>query len=584
MGTATLDLDKWISQQKRTGEKVWLPLEGEGASGDVCVVVCWRYSEARAFSPFEDEPRVAAWQATLSLHLCDGVVVTHWSVPRRLPEGKEPNELRIGLFQATGLAVKDKALLWGEGSSDPRMTFTVDGTALKCTSETVKKSLDPTWKQVMTLELPKGPAEGLKLQGKCEDVDEVSGADFMGEFEVDLNECLDGKVKRLWRTLAPRTEKDEVSGDVELVLQWRYNARLDFDPFGGFVDEHEGEAPNELRIALIRAQGLAIADKNILSKGGSSDPRCTFELTGVDDPWKSHTIKKCLDPKFHEQFVRLLDVPGDGSSPSLTVTCEDVDEVSGADFMGQFTVDLGPLTDHKPVRKWYKLEESDKRKGEVAGHVELFLQWVYNPVTAFDPFAPSETEGEPNELRIGLGRARDLPAMDKALVGKSSSDPRCTFTVDGTAIKLQSSTKKSTLTPTWKETFEVPLPKGPPETKWQLTIDMEDWDRVSAADHMGRVTVDLEPLADQAIVKGWYPLQTKDGSEAQGEVYLVLQWRRNRDLAFEPFEDQTDAEMLAKEPNELRIAAVGAMGLAIADKNLLSAGGASQCIKINWRR
>ena len=117
---------------------------------------------------------------------------------------------------------------------------------------------------------------------------------------------------------------------------------------------------------------------------------------------------------------------------------------------------------------------------QVAGHVELFLQWVYNPVTAFDPFAPSETEGEPNELRIGLGRARDLPAMDKALVGKSSSDPRCTFTVDGTAIKLQSSTKKSTLTPTWKETFEVPLPKGPPETKWELVIDMEDWDRVRA--------------------------------------------------------------------------------------------------------
>ena len=209
---------------------------------------------------------------------------------------------------------------------------------------------------------------------------------------------------------------------------------------------------------------------------------------------------------------------------------------------------------------------------------------MYNPVTAFDPFAPSETEGEPNELRIGLGRARDLPAMDKALVGKSSSDPRCTFTVDGTAIKLQSSTKKSTLTPTWKETFEVGLPKGPPETKWQLTIDMEDWDRVSASDFMGRVTVDLEPLADQAIVKGWYPLTDKEGATAQGEVYLVLQWRRNRDLAFEPFEDQTEAEFLAKEPNELRIAAVGAIGLAVADKNLLSAGGSSQCINQLWRR
>ena len=73
----------------------------------------------------------------------------------------------------------------------------------------------------------------------------------------------------------------------------------------------------------------AIADKNLLSKGGSSDPRCTFQLTGVDEPWKSHTIKKCLDPKWKEQFVRLLDVPGDGTSPSLTVTCEDVDGLCG---------------------------------------------------------------------------------------------------------------------------------------------------------------------------------------------------------------------------------------------------------------
>ena len=89
--------------------------------------------------------------------------------------------------------------------------------------------------------------------------------------------------------------------------------------------------------------------------------------------------------------------------PTHWLISTQVDEVSGADFMGQFTVDLGPLTDHKPVRRWYQLQEAEGRKGEVAGHVELFLQWVYNPVTAFDPFAPSETEGEPNELRIGLG-------------------------------------------------------------------------------------------------------------------------------------------------------------------------------------
>ena len=131
------------------------------------------------------------------------------------------------------------------------------GTALKCTSDTVKKSLDPVWKQVMTLELPKGPAGALVLKGKCEDVDEVSGADFMGQFEVDLNDCLDGRVKRIWRSLEPRTEKDEVSGDVELVLQWRYNARLDFCPFDGFVDEHEGELLCGIQPVRYRADPLA---------------------------------------------------------------------------------------------------------------------------------------------------------------------------------------------------------------------------------------------------------------------------------------------------------------------------------------
>ena len=33
----------------------------------------------------------------------------------------------------------------------------------------------------------------------------------------------------------------------------------------------------------------------------------------------------------------------------------------------------------------------------------------------------------------------------------------------------------------------------------QLVVDVEDWDRVSAADFMGRITVDLEPLADQSV-------------------------------------------------------------------------------------
>ena len=155
-------------------------------------------------------------------------------------------------------------------------------------------------------------------------------------------------------------------------------------------------------------------------------------------------------------------------------------------FFSGCTIRSRRSTRSRPV----KLKASRTSYGSVLVCVEIKFQAPH----AIDAMALLDG------LHTGLGRARDLPAMDKALIGKSSSDPRCTFSVAGTAIKLQSSTKKSTLTPTWKETFEVPLPKGPPETKWQLVVDVEDWDRVSAADFMGRITVDLEPLADQSVV------------------------------------------------------------------------------------
>jgi hypothetical protein len=53
-----------------------------------------------------------------------------------------------------------------------------------------------------------------------------------GEFSVDLGPLQDRKVRRIWGKLAKgeKDKSDNISGDVELVLQWRYNPRLDFDP------------------------------------------------------------------------------------------------------------------------------------------------------------------------------------------------------------------------------------------------------------------------------------------------------------------------------------------------------------------
>ena len=52
---------------------------------------------------------------------------------------------------------------------------------------------------------------------------------------------------------------------------------------------------------------MAIADKNLLSKGGSSDPRIKFAVAGSTmKAFQTHVKKKTLEPVFREQFAKAL--------------------------------------------------------------------------------------------------------------------------------------------------------------------------------------------------------------------------------------------------------------------------------------
>ena len=93
--------------------------------------------------------------------------------------------------------MKDKAVLYGAGSSDPRVRFKVTGTKyLSCSSKCIKKSLDPSWRETFSLPLTKDYAEDEKpidfgvngpiLEVTCEDVDAVSSADFMGALNLPV--------------------------------------------------------------------------------------------------------------------------------------------------------------------------------------------------------------------------------------------------------------------------------------------------------------------------------------------------------------------------------------------------------------
>ena len=157
--------------------------------------------------------------------------------------------------------------------------------------------------------------------------------------------------------------------------------------------------------------------------------------------------------------------------------------------------------------------------------------------------------------------------MDKALIGKSSSDPRLHLSSCRrySRSELQSSTKKSRAHAA-KETFVAVAPEPrPPETPRNSSSMLEDWDRVSAADFIGRVTVELDSLADQATCYGWYPLQIMAALTAAHRLIYACYLRSVPHMAFEPFEDQDQAQ--GAQESTLHGGRFGPRG-SEADKNL----------------
>ena len=201
------------------------------------------------------------------------------------------------------------------------------------------------------------------ISTQVEDVDEISAADFMGAIQgIDLSQIVPNKIHRKWHSLqtedplSKKVCKGDVHGDVELVILWRYNESLDWDPFDR-ATVSDGPV-NELRIAAFRGRKLAIRDKNLFSAGGSSDPKLTFNISTAgtfSEKFKTKAQKTTLDPIWKEQFCFPLKPEDCGGSCSLQVKCEDADTISSNDAMDEVSIDLLPLQG-KIEQKWYVLE------------------------------------------------------------------------------------------------------------------------------------------------------------------------------------------------------------------------------------
>ena len=213
-----------------------------------------------------------------------------------------------------------------------------------------KKNLNPEYAEEFRFPMRSNAG---KLKVTCMDYDMGSGNDLVGAHEIELSELDDRKEHRAWYTLTGEDGKTE-DGHVLLGLKWIFNPELlspvdqpiDWaEPSFELNDNLDEANLNELNICLIKAYGLKVMDKNMFSKGGSSDPLISFKIG--DEVVKSTTKKKTLAPEWSEKFS----LPVKSETAKISVTCDDYDMASGNDFMGMFNIDVGDFKDRKEVRR-----------------------------------------------------------------------------------------------------------------------------------------------------------------------------------------------------------------------------------------
>ncbi len=104
---------------------------------------------------------------------------------------------------------------------------------------------------------------------------------------------------------------------------------------------HFDRPANEIQIFLVRAAGLPIMDRNLMSKGGSSDPVVTFSCCG--EKATSSIKKKDLNPQWAEYHSLLVEE----DDAQLLIVVEDYD------LMGRAPVSGNVRT---RVRRWPRVD------------------------------------------------------------------------------------------------------------------------------------------------------------------------------------------------------------------------------------
>ncbi len=134
-------------------------------------------------------------------------------------------------------------------------------------------------------------------------------------------------------------------------------------------------------------------------------------------------------------------------------------------------------------------------------------------------------------LKIKLIEARDLLKKDRNIVGGGLSDPYATVKIGERSVSFRDKYVPKTVTPTWNYATRFIMEDWHGQ---EIGIEVFDWDSNSSDDFLGKTSLKVDRLVDEADTDDWLKLE----EVKKGEIHVACNWKEA--VALEEDDEEDD--------------------------------------------